>query len=144
MKTRLSQVGARAGAGRCGTLARMPGPPATDPPLLVACLCAAWCRTCDEYRPTFDALAAEFGAQAQFVWVDIEDCADTLGGVDVVDFPTLLITRGAAVCFFGPVLPHAQTARQLVRRAAQGALARLDDDELEGLASRLRALGRDA
>ena len=28
-----------------------------DRPWLVACLCAAWCRTCDDYRPTFDALA---------------------------------------------------------------------------------------
>ncbi len=119
----------------------MSEPPRADAPLLVACLCAAWCRTCDEYRPTFDALAAEFGAQAHFVWVDIEDEADALGAVDVVDFPTLLIARDGRPCFFGPVLPHAQTARQLVRRAAQGALPDLDDADLEGLPARLRALG---
>ena len=26
----------------------------------IACLCAAWCRLCDEYRPMLQALAAEF------------------------------------------------------------------------------------
>ena len=75
--------------------------------MLVACLCAAWCRTCDEYRPTFDALAREFEREARFVWVDIEDDEDALGSVDVVDFPTLLIARGERIDFFGPVLPHA-------------------------------------
>ena len=108
--------------------------------LLVACLCAAWCRTCDDYRPNFDALAREFASEARFVWVDIEDDEDALGGVDVVDFPTLLIAHGDHVHFFGPVLPHAQTARQLVQRALQGDLSVVTDAELAGLSSRLRAL----
>ena len=114
--------------------------PADAAPLLVACLCAAWCRTCDDYRPTFDTLAAEFGAQARFVWVDIEDDEAALGNVDGVDFPTLLIARGGDTGFFGPVTPHAQTARQLLRRALQGALGRVDDAALTGLAQRIAAL----
>ena len=57
------------------------------PAWLVACLCAAWCRTCDDYRPTFDALAREFEREARFVWVDIEYDEEALGDVDVVDFP---------------------------------------------------------
>lgn len=109
-------------------------------PLLVACLCAAWCRTCDEYRVTFDALAREFDREVRFVWVDIEDDEQALGGVDVVDFPTLLIAHGDAVDFYGPVLPHAQTARQLVRRALQGALSTVPDAALAGLPARLRAV----
>ena len=110
------------------------------PPLLVACLCAAWCRTCDEYRPAFDALAHEFEREARFVWVDIEDDEEALGGVDVVDFPTLLIAHGEAIAFYGPVLPHMQTARQLLQRALQGALSTVTDTALAGLPTRLRAL----
>jgi thiol-disulfide isomerase/thioredoxin len=109
-------------------------------PWLVACLCAAWCRTCDDYRPTFDALAQTFAHEARFVWVDIEDDEDALGGIDVVDFPTLLIAQGDRVHFFGPVLPHAQTARQLVQRALQGDLSVVTDAALAGLPARLRAL----
>jgi len=108
--------------------------------LLVACLCAAWCRTCDDYRPNFDALAREFASAARFIWVDIEDDEEALGGVDVVDFPTLLIAHDDVIHFYGPVLPHAQTARQLVQRASQGALSGVSDTALTGLPARLRAL----
>jgi thiol-disulfide isomerase/thioredoxin len=109
-------------------------------PWLVACLCAAWCRACDEYRPVFAALAQAFAADARFLWVDIEDDEAALGGIDVVDFPTLLIARGERVHFFGPVMPHAQTARQLVQRALQGDLGVVSDAALAGLPARLRAL----
>ena len=109
-------------------------------PWLVACLCAAWCRTCDDYRPTFDALASEFEREARFVWVDIEDDEDALGGVDVVDFPTLLIAHGELIDFYGPVLPYAQTARQMVQRALQLELGAVSDAALAGLPARLRAL----
>jgi thiol-disulfide isomerase/thioredoxin len=109
-------------------------------PLLVSCLCAAWCRTCDEYRVTFDALLAEFDGWARFVWVDIEDDEAALGSVDVVDFPTLLIARGDTAVFFGPVMPHAQTARQLIERSLAGALGEVADATLEGLPSRIRGL----
>ena len=109
-------------------------------PWLVACLCAAWCRTCDDYRPTFDALAREFEHEARFVWVDIEDDEDALGSVDVVDFPTLLIAHGELIDFYGPVLPHAHTARQMVQRALRGELGTVSDAALAGLPARLRAL----
>jgi thioredoxin 1 len=115
-------------------------PPGAETPLLVACLCAAWCRTCGDYHDTFDALAREFAAQARFVWVDIEDDEAVLGTVDVVDFPTLLVARGDEIRFFGPVTPHAQTARQLVQRALLGQLGAVADAALAGLPARLRAL----
>jgi thioredoxin 1 len=112
----------------------------SSPPLLVSCLCAAWCRACEQYRATFDALAAEFEGRARFSWVDIEDDEAALGDVDVVDFPTLLVARSDDVLFFGPVMPHAQTTRQLVERAASGELPVVTDEALRGLPERLRAL----
>ena len=117
--------------------------PATAPaPLLVACLCAQCCRTCGEYRPTFDALAGEFGERVHFVWVDIEDDEAALANVDVDDFPTLLIARGDHIMFFGPVTPHPQTAVRLLQRALLGELAAVNDSHLAGLPKRVRALGR--
>jgi thiol-disulfide isomerase/thioredoxin len=114
--------------------------PEADAPLLVACLCAAWCRTCDDYRVTFDTLAREFGARTRFVWVDIEDEEDALGTVDVVDFPTLLIARAEQTRFFGPVMPQPHAARQLVQRALKDELGAVTDAALAGLPARLRAL----
>ena len=42
------------------------------PEFLVACLCAAWCGTCRDYRAGFEALAARF-PEARFLWLDVED-----------------------------------------------------------------------
>lgn len=111
-----------------------------SPAWQVACLCAAWCRTCDEYRPTFEALQREFGPQARFRWVDIEDDEQALGDVDVLDFPTLLVAQGDTLRFFGPVLPHAQAARQLIVRALRHELPALRDEALAGLPARIAAL----
>ena len=112
-----------------------------DDPLLVACLCAAWCKTCTDYRVVFDELAREFGDRTRFVWVDIEDDEAALGAVDVVDFPTLLLSSRETIHFFGPVTPHSQTARQLVQRALQDQLGAVAADAaLAGLPARVRAL----
>ncbi len=107
---------------------------------LVACLCAAWCRTCDAYYPTFEQLAREFGPRMRFVKVDIEDDEDSLGDLDVVDFPTLLIAEGETIYFLGPVLPHLETARQLIARALRRELAEVRTAGVVGLAGRVRAL----
>ena len=113
---------------------------ATGGPWLVACLCAAWCRTCDAYTPTFEQLEREFAPRVRFVPVDIEDHEVALGELDVVDFPTLLIAEGDTIHFLGPVLPHAQTARQLIERALKGQLLPVRDAALVGLAGRIGAL----
>ena len=116
-------------------------------PLLVACLCAAWCRTCDAYHDTLvavrDALrAAHPEATLRFVWVDIEDESELVGNLDIEDFPTLLVARDADVLFFGPLLPHAQTLDRLVRGALAGDLPPLPAAELapdvRALPARLR------
>ncbi|WP_128002158.1 thioredoxin domain-containing protein [Piscinibacter defluvii] len=111
-----------------------------EPGWLVACLCAAWCRTCDDYRTTFEALARDIGVRAQFRWVDIEDDEAALGDLDIVDFPTLLVADGDTIHFLGPVLPYAAAARQLIERAMRRELATPRDRVHEGLAARLRAL----
>jgi thiol-disulfide isomerase/thioredoxin len=86
--------------------------------LVVACLCAAWCDTCNQYRSNFDTLASRH-PDKRFVWIDIEDRADVVGDLDVENFPTLLIQRGDTVAFFGTVLPDLQLANRLVQAQAE-------------------------
>lgn len=80
---------------------------------LVACLCAAWCGTCRDYRAGFDAMAAQF-PQAHFLWLDIEDDADLVDDYDVENFPTLLIQRDDTVVFFGTMLPHLELLQRTI------------------------------
>ena len=122
-----------------------PPAPTAEAPLMVACLCAQWCRTCDGYREVFDQVLLavnEMGVRG--MWVDVEDQADALGAIDVENFPTVLIARGDEVLFFGPITPHAQTLQRLVHAALQRTLSvdrhALDVAVLE-LPARLRALG---
>lgn len=80
---------------------------------VVACLCAAWCGSCREYETAFGAWAAR-SPHHHFVWIDIEDHADLLGDIDVDNFPTLLIERGATVAFFGPMEPDTRLAERIL------------------------------
>jgi thioredoxin-like negative regulator of GroEL len=104
-----------------------PTAPGSRPPLLVACLCAQWCRTCEAYRDTLaasrDAFARAHPGELRFAWVDVEDESELVGDLDIEDFPTLLVARGADVLFFGPLMPHAQTLDRLLRSALEGAPA---------------------
>jgi thioredoxin 1 len=121
--------------------------PSTEP-LLVACLCAQWCRTCDAYRDTLvavrDALRVGHpGAALRFVWVDIEDESELVGDLDIEDFPTIVLARGDQILFVGPLLPHAQTLDRLVRSALDAGLRPLNAAtlaaDLRALPARLRA-----
>ncbi|MBQ0933413.1 thioredoxin family protein [Ideonella sp. 4Y16] len=114
------------------------------PQLLVACLCAGWCTTCDAYRATFDALADRH-PQARFVWVDIEDHADALEdddghAPDIQNFPTLLLVQDGTPRFFGTVLPHAAVVERMLAEAARAALPRLSDAGSQVLARAVLAL----
>jgi thioredoxin 1 len=77
----------------------------------VACLCAAWCDTCEEYKPGFMALAGRF-PQAAFRWVDIEDEPPDF---DVENFPTILVKRGDETLFCGPQPPQHALLERLLR-----------------------------
>lgn len=120
-----------------------PGLQQTQPSLLVACLCAAWCGVCNEYRSRFDQVYAAVKAdhpQVQFVWLDVEDEADLLHPLDVDDFPTLLIAKGDTPVFFGTLTPQAQTLERMVRNAANvTSTPALPEPELAKAVQRIRA-----
>ena len=95
-----------------------------DDQLLVACLCAAWCTTCDAYRPVLAAVAAQRPGLC-FAWIDIEDDADVLGddALDIVTFPTLMVLRAGVPLFHGALLPHAATLLRLLDALVGGTTA---------------------
>ena len=110
-------------------------------PLTVVCFCAAWCRTCDDYTQVLAQLKQHFGERAQFQWIDIEDQSDTVGDVDIENFTTLLISSADKVHFFGTVLPHENTAKQLIERALAAELTPVTRDEVLALNQRVHAAG---
>jgi thioredoxin 1 len=104
---------------------------------IVACLCAEWCSSCREYRATFDQVALEF-AGVRFVWVDVEDQAALVDGIEVDNFPTVLIASGEGPLFLGPVTPQPDILVRLVRAHLAGEFrAFLPDSHLSTLLARL-------
>lgn len=102
-------------------------PPSDD--LHLACLCAAWCRLCDGYRPVFDAVVAALRRehpQLQAHWIDIEDEAALLGDLDIETFPTLVLARSGQPLFAGVLTPQAEVLQRVLRAALAGG-GRVDD-----------------
>lgn len=85
------------------------------PGMRVTCLCAEWCGTCREYRAPFFGLAERF-PQAEFEWLDVEYDAEKVGDLEVENFPTLRITRGEEVLFFGVMLPRPEHLSRLLEK----------------------------
>ena len=83
-------------------------------PFLVACLCAAWCDTCKNYRTAFDALGSKHPEKC-FVWIDIEDQASLLDDLDIENFPSLLIQYQDKILFLGTMLPDVQLLDRLLQ-----------------------------
>jgi len=86
-------------------------------PLVVA-LCAAWCDTCGEFRATFERIA-QARPQMLFLWLDIEDDSAICGDIDIENFPTLAIYRGARLLHYGVSLPQEGTVARLIDRIAE-------------------------
>lgn len=103
--------------------------------LVIACLCAGWCRVCDGYRPAFEALAAEF-PEHRLVWVDIEEQEALVDGLDIEQFPTLLMTRGAALRFYGVLPARIEVLRRTIR-AAQVEACNAPDALVQAVCERL-------
>lgn len=96
----------------------------THPGLLIACYCAAWCDTCTQYRPPFEALAERL-TDCTFIWIDIEECPELLGDEDVENFPTILLQDDRGTLFFGTQLPHIQHLERLIQSVQDPARAAL-------------------
>jgi thioredoxin 1 len=117
----------------------MPQPTsAPETPLLVACLCAQWCGTCNDYQAVFDSMRREF-PQARFVWVDVEDHADLVDPIEVEDFPTLLIARGDSTQFFGTVTPQVETLKRMIQAMLDAPQAPTASAEVLAITARLQA-----
>ena len=93
-------------------------PASASPQLFIACLCAQWCGTCNDYAPLFNQLQKDY-PHAQFSWIDIEDEADLVDPIEVENFPTVLIATDATARFFGTVTPHIETLLRLVEANLQ-------------------------
>lgn len=86
-------------------------------PLHVACLCAAWCRLCDDYGPVFEQVTRALRERHPGLhvhWIDIEDEAELLGDFDVETFPTIVVVRGTVVPFAGPLAPQPETLQRVL------------------------------
>jgi hypothetical protein len=119
-----------------------------DQTLHVACLCAAWCRLCDGYRPVLERVEAELrqaGAAPRWHWIDIEDEAELVGDLDVETFPTIVVCDERHLRFAGPVTPQPETLLRLLRAllldAGPDARWPAVPPEVEGFAQRLRRHG---
>jgi len=107
--------------------------PAGREALLVACLCATWCKTCGEFRDTFDRLSRAH-AGAKFVWIDVEEDSAIVGDIEIDNFPTLAVFRGDKPLFYGVTMPQeGVVARTLA------SLGRDDRDEV-AVPEEIRAL----
>ena len=115
-----------------------PSAAARAPRWLVACLCAAWCGTCRDYREVVRAAAARFPAD-DFLWLDIEDHADWVDDLDIETFPCVLVLDRDQILFYGPVLPGGEALGRLLQALdINGAQPVQLDDEVQALATRLR------
>jgi hypothetical protein len=119
-----------------------PNPAAPRAALHVACLCAAWCRTCDAYAATFEQAMAELRRQHPGLlahWIDIEDEADLLGELDIETFPTLVVIDADRVRFAGTLTPQPQTLQRVLRAALEDTTPARYSAEVLAFAERLRA-----
>jgi len=85
---------------------------------LVVALCAAWCDSCNEFRTTFERIA-EARPEMYFLWLDIEDDSEICGDIDIENFPTLAIYRGARLLHYGVSLPQEGTVARLIDGIAE-------------------------
>ncbi|MDP2006858.1 MAG: thioredoxin family protein [Rubrivivax sp.] len=98
----------------------------TTSALHVACLCAAWCRLCDDYAPTFRRVTADLQLRhpdLQAHWIDIEDEAELLGELDIETFPTIVVVHGEHVPFAGPLAPQPETLQRVLGSVLEAAPA---------------------
>ena len=109
----------------------------TDHAFLVVGLCAAWCDTCGQFRSDFETLAAK-SPETTFVWLDIEDDAETVGDIDIDNFPTIAVFRENRLVHFGVSLPQAGVVSRLLTSLTSEVREAIADPAVHALRVRLR------
>ena len=94
-------------------------------PLVVVCLCAAWCDTCTAFRASFERIA-EARPRELFVWLDIEDDSAICGDIDIENFPTLAVYRGERLLHYGVSLPQEGTVARLIDELRHATIQQAD------------------
>lgn len=80
---------------------------------LVIVLCAAWCGTCNGFKEVAQSLGEHF-TNTLFIWLDVEDDADVVGDIDVMNFPSLAVFREGVAVHYGVSLPHQGVVKRLI------------------------------
>lgn len=112
-------------------------------PLLVACICAEWCKTCNTYREIFFNAQSQFEGAVSFHWLDIEDDDELLQSVEVDNFPTILIANSTAVSFYGVLQPHEATLIRIIQNSVENpTLAIASSEIVADLSARLLELAK--
>ena len=83
-------------------------------PWLVACLCAAWCDTCNSYANTFKEVSQSHQNKC-FTWIDIEDYSELVEDIEVENFPTILIQFNDKLLFLGTVIPDSKQLHRMIQ-----------------------------
>jgi thioredoxin 1 len=102
---------------------------ALDPRQWVVCLCAEWCRACNEYRAVFSQVAEQIAQKyphCRFVWIDVEDRADLVDDLDIETFPTLLVGNDLGLNFLGAVTPQEEVLSRLLHTLLQSNASQTD------------------
>ena len=108
-----------------------------DTPLLIVCLCAAWCGVCRDFHSLFEA-AGRAHPMLRFAWIDVEDHPEVPGDdIDIETFPTLLLADAAGRGFLGTIEPREATLHALIDNLSRGAF--LADAAVAAVAARARA-----
>lgn len=83
-------------------------------PWLVACLCAAWCDTCNSYADTFREVS-QLHQNKCFTWIDIEDYSELVEDIEVENFPTILVQYNDKLLFLGTVIPDPKQLHRMIQ-----------------------------
>jgi thioredoxin 1 len=90
-----------------------------EPCLLIACLCARWCSSCQGWQSQFEAIA-EHLPNPVTVWIDIDDDEHLLpDALDIVQMPMMLVAEAdGSIVFFGAAEPRIGTLISLALSSA--------------------------
>jgi hypothetical protein len=78
------------------------------------CICALWCDSCEGYREGFFELAKDF-PRALPLARHRGRRRRRSATARWRNFPTILVERGGAELFYGPLLPHHEHLRRLLQ-----------------------------